>query len=290
MSNEVLVSAIQQGQPDLLLELYEKNRGLLVWCIRPYLGAGADEEDLLQEAFIALHEAANHYKPDLDMKFSAYCVQWVRAAVMRYLTNTGTIIRIPEYRRRQIQQVKRIRKRFEMEQGREPSRDEMCAYLAIYPEELEEIERAGMDVLSLSAPIEDGLTLGDTVGGSCDELGAVEDRAYNEQMSHDIKAALDGLDPEEAAILRRRYWQKMTVAEAASTQDVTTQQARAMEVKALRKLRRPEIRRMLIPYTEIFSSGVHGSGLKSYQRTGTSATERTAIHLIGASKEEREEI
>lgn len=53
------------------------------------------QEDLVQEGYIGLLEAAKRYDPKRDIRFTTYARWWVRAQMARCIENTGRLVRIP---------------------------------------------------------------------------------------------------------------------------------------------------------------------------------------------------
>lgn len=74
--------------------LYEQNRGLLYAVARRYL-AMESIEDLMQQAYLGLYEAVQHFKPEEGAKFSTYAIYWIRQSIRRYLDHCGRVLRIP---------------------------------------------------------------------------------------------------------------------------------------------------------------------------------------------------
>lgn len=78
-----LITRIQQGDNSLIIELWELIQPLVTAVIRRYMAVceGSplfDEEDLRQDAFIALRFALDYWKPDGGASFGAvfvYCIQ-----------------------------------------------------------------------------------------------------------------------------------------------------------------------------------------------------------------------
>jgi len=64
-----------------------------------------------------------------------------------------------------------------------------------------------------------------------------------------IAEVMDSLTEREVEILRWRFWEDLTLEEAAIKLRVTRERVRQIEVKALRKLRHPSRRDRLVPYS-----------------------------------------
>ena len=86
MSNEDLVLMIQRNEDKArhLGELYVQNRGVIAIIAKRY-SEYAETEDLMQESFFGLSEAAARWDPEAGTKFISYASYWIRAAIISYL-------------------------------------------------------------------------------------------------------------------------------------------------------------------------------------------------------------
>ena len=86
MSNEDLVLMIQGNEDKArhLGELYEQNRGAIAIIAKRY-SEYAEIEDLMQESFFGLSEAAARWDPGAGANFLTYAGYWIRAAIINYL-------------------------------------------------------------------------------------------------------------------------------------------------------------------------------------------------------------
>ncbi len=60
--------------------------------------AGISYEDLLQEGFMGLLEAAVRFRPERGYKFVTYASWWIRKPILRLITEQSQNIKIPAYR------------------------------------------------------------------------------------------------------------------------------------------------------------------------------------------------
>lgn len=121
----------------------------------------------------------------------------------------------------------------------------------------------------------------------------VEERLFREQLHNALENAMDTLDNEQAAIIRRQYWQRDTLDAIATDTGVSREQVRQMERKALRALRRPQSLRLLRSFHEEIISRYawRGTGLTAYRENGASSVERAAEktdELMKRIREQRE--
>lgn len=66
------------------------------------------QEDLVQEGYIGLLEAAKRYDPSRDIRFTTYARWWVRAQMARCIENTGRLVRIPGGAIEQLRNLQRL--------------------------------------------------------------------------------------------------------------------------------------------------------------------------------------
>lgn len=98
MTNEELVEQIQNGinVQENLGVLYEQNKGYIWKLVKPYT-AYANEDDLMQEAYIGLHKAVFKFDFSKGFLFLTYAGSWIRQTCIRYIDNFSRTKRIPVY-------------------------------------------------------------------------------------------------------------------------------------------------------------------------------------------------
>ena len=113
---------------------------------------------------------------------------------------------------------------------------------------------------SLSEPIgndEDAAPLEDVVPSERDDVAEAEDRVFVQQLNSALNAALDGLQPAENELLRRRYYAGVPLAQLAERAGTSTSRIQQRERDALRKLRQskdgPRLREFLDGMTDYYS-------------------------------------
>ena len=86
MSNEELVHKIKSGTDTdyYFTELCQQLKGLIYQTANRYSGY-AELEDLLQESFLALHGAVQHFDEQAGVKFSSYVTVCIKRRLYRYI-------------------------------------------------------------------------------------------------------------------------------------------------------------------------------------------------------------
>lgn len=290
MTNEQLVIRICAGidEADNTLQLWQQNRGYINKIVNHYK-AYAEEEDLQQEAYLGLCEAIRHYSPEEEVPFITYAGYWIRQQIGRYIKSNGTV-RLPEHIQARVKEYKQMVLKWKVTIGRKPTDREICHYLRISREKLENIKKTAQiaRIGSLDVPIgEDGdCSLYDLIPGSMDEEEQVEsivlEKVQKEELCAVVWPLVDSLTDDQAKTIRARYQDNMTFREIAEDQGVSVEMARQRERQGLRELRKPSKSKLLRPFLpdddRIYSMGLQGNGVGSFNRTWTSSTERVALY------------
>lgn len=96
MTNEELVEQIQNGvnvQENMGI-LYEQNIGFITNIVHTF-SAYAEEEDLMQEAYIGLHKAVEGFDASKGFLFLTYAPHQIRHQCRRYIEDYSRTNRIP---------------------------------------------------------------------------------------------------------------------------------------------------------------------------------------------------
>lgn len=167
MTNEELVGRIQSGAaPDAMEQLYRQNEGLIKKIANRY-DAYAEFDDLVQEGFLGLYEAAQRYELGYDTAFITYAVWWIRQAMRRHIVKGCSLVRIPEHTAGKIREYRRFITQYQQYYGQKPSGAAIQRFLGLDDKSLDRIEKAAYmaNIQSMDEPLkkDDELCLGDTV-------------------------------------------------------------------------------------------------------------------------------
>lgn len=290
MTNEQLVARIQAGvdTAENMLKLWQQNRRYIYKLAMKYKGY-EDMDDLQQEGYIGLCNAVQAYQPEEGVPFISYAAFWIRQAMQRYIEDCGTVVRIPVGRRQEALRYQKLCAAFAREYGREPADSEACRFLGVSLEALGRIKSAACmgRVGSLDKALTDEdqeATVGDLVPCDADIEGEILDKVQQEELAAVIWPLVDNLPGQQGAVLRMRYQEDLTLTECGRRLGMTAEGARQQHGNALREMRRTSRSRKLRPFLpeaeRIYSSGIAGTGVQAFDRTWTSATERTALRLV----------
>lgn len=295
MSNEELVKGIQQQNIDVIdgmEQLYIQNKGIIHKIALKY-AAYAEIDDLMQEAYLGLYTATMHYDCSAGVKFITYAYRWICQAVTRYIESNGSIIRIPSHRQNLLLKYRRLLERYGEEYNREPTTVEISTELQIFPEQVEKLQKdyACMTTRSLDALVAGGdnekITIADTIPSDVDIESMVLDDIIDKQFKEEFWGLISSkLDESENMVITERFKNNHTRAELPDilpqneTEPLTPNKCRAIEERALSKLRRSNLRSTLsrrfeMAITKAYKCSIWSNNIKY------SPTERAVFKDMG---------
>jgi len=235
----------QQAKGDLV----KANLRLVVSVAKRYMNRGLHLLDLVQEGNLGLMRAAEKFDYRRGFKFSTYATWWVMQAVSRALGEQARTIRIPIHMNDQLNKFFRASRQLERELGRVPLDAELAALLKTTDEKVGALRTMSREPISLDMPVgsDEVSTLGELIA---DRRGSSPSETVLATEVHDETSAfLRTLVPREEQVLRLRFGvgcgREYTLEEIGNGLDVTRERVRQIELRALRKLRRPETARRL---------------------------------------------
>lgn len=281
-TNEQLIARIQAGEDiaDNMFKLWQNNRGIIGKLAGKY-SYRAEEEDLKQEGYIALCDAAEHYDISAGVQFISYATYWIKQRMQRYIENCGSTVRIPTHAVESIRKYNKVIREYTVLYGRDPTEKEISALLGVSREKLDQIKKTAQmgQIRSLDEPMQstDGTTvLSDVISSEEDIEEDVARRMDAAAMSRELWAAVETLPEGQQAVIHARYKDGLTLEETGERVGLTMNQARDWQIKALRTLRKPKNGRKYQPYFEQYISAapVHHVSAERFKTTWTSEVER----------------
>jgi RNA polymerase primary sigma factor len=245
--------AIEDGQEAKEL-LIEANLRLVVSIAKRYRNHGIAFLDLIQEGNLGLMRAVEKFDYRRGFKFSTYATWWIRQAITRAVADQARTIRIPVHMVETINKVMRAQRQLAQELGREPTIEEVAAQVDFPVARVRELQRIGLDTVSLEQPIgdEDDFSLSDLIEDQSADVPS--DAATRLLLNEAVRRALDELTEREQEVVRLRFGlddgQVRTLEEVGEIFGVTRERIRQIEIKTLAKLRHPMVSRPLREYVE----------------------------------------
>lgn len=284
MDNEQLVIRIQSGdnEAENMLQLWKQNKGFIAMIARRY-SAGAEMEDLEQEGYIGLCEAVQHYDPGRGMSFISYAAFWIKRR-MRICADNSRTVRLSFNAGDEVRQYQKIMREYRQECGCDPSDRELCGFLYVSREKLDQIRKAAQmgNIRSLDEPVqglEGDINIGDTVPSGEDMEEDTIREIDKERMKRELWLAVDQLPGDQPAVLRMVYRDGMTRIKAGEVLGYGNGKVGIEERRALNALRKPHRCKKFRAYFEEYLSAasIHHVGVQRYLETWESEVEREAI-------------
>ncbi len=199
-----------------------------------YLDRGADRDDLVQVASLALVKAMRGFDADKGA-FAAFATATILGEIKRHFRDACWTVKLP--RRLQELQVDITRASAEhwQEHSSAPTSDHLAATLGVGAAEVREARAASgcFTASSLDLPVTAGstLSLGDVVVDESDDAyGHADDVAT-------VGSAVSTLDPQQRELVRLRFYERLTQQQIADRTGVSQMQVSRRLKRLLADLR-----------------------------------------------------
>lgn len=199
---------------------------LIYKMIQPY--KSFDKEDLYQVAMMGLMKAAKNYDTSENTKFSTYAYYYILGEINNYISSNNPVKVSKDLQRlnKSLQQATEVmRQRLQ----REPTMNELSAFLEVPIEKIEEAYLATRQVESLDYAYEEDKEDLYNIFGQ-------EDLAMSGEFL-DLKNAIGSLPIEEQKLIIARYYDGLTQQETSKTLGMSQVQVSRKESKILQKLK-----------------------------------------------------
>ena len=282
-TNEELAAMIQGGcnVDEHLQELYEQNKGFLHKVIRPYLPF-CEKDDLMQEAFLGLWEAAKRYDHERGT-FLTYAEHWIRQEVSRYCRSNRSK-RIPEYMIKRIRDYKSFLQEYRAAYGEEPTDSRIQMRLDINQKQLDDLRRfiIESDITSIDSLVKenDDLTIEGTLPADVNVEEQVIEAISTERDKKALWEIVEKLGPKKNAVISGYYRYDRTIQQIADAHGLNYGQVCSIKTAALQVLKnKQQIRR--IAFRKGYSTfNCYRGNVAAFNRTGVSTVERIAMKRL----------
>lgn len=228
-------------------KLVEANLRLVVHIARRYAHrASLPLLDIVQEGNVGLIKAVERFKPERGHRLSTYATWWIRQSINKAISDQLRSIRLPQHLSDAIAKIHRAQRELTQDLGRQPLREEIATAVGMKVSQVEEA-LAVAHPLSLDAPVgeEDDLEFQDILSDPA-ATDVPLDMASRAALREEIERVLQGLSERERVIVMKRFGVgdyaatgPRSLEEIADEMKLSRERVRQLEVRALRKLRRP---------------------------------------------------
>lgn len=233
--------------------LIQGNLRLVVNIARKYHNRGPDLMDLIQEGNIGLMRAADKYDHRKGYKFTTYATWWIRQSIVRAISNSSNIIKIPIHVIEKKTKIGSTISSLIQELDREPDLKEISERSGYSRQKILDVMTVPEPAISLEAMVgEDETTIGDFVADPNAPCALQE--LVSVSLKEELAKVLSTLTVREENVVRMRFGLNRhdgcTLAEIGDTLNITREYVRQIELKAIERLRHPVRRRALEAFRE----------------------------------------
>jgi RNA polymerase primary sigma factor len=238
-----LAQRIERGDLDAKDRMVNSNLRLVISVARKYQGQGLPLGDLIQEGMLGLIRAVEKFDWRKGFKFSTYGTLWIRQAIGRGLANSGRTVRLPVHIVARARKISDAERKLAVEFGRQPTEEEIAAFVDLPLDEVADIRRADRGPTSLDQGVgEDGDTaLGDLIAG---DGPSIEDYVSSELDFDTLRQAVGTLPETERTVITLRFGldreEPQALRETGRRLGLSSERVRQLEDQALRRLSRDE--------------------------------------------------
>ena len=246
-----LAQRIRKGDQKALEKLTRANLRFVVSVAKQYQNQGLSLPDLINEGNLGLIKAAEKFDEPRGFKFISYAVWWIRQSILQALAEQSRIVRLPLNQVGSLNKINKAFSRFEQENERRPSPEELADSLDLPAEKVADTLRVSGRHISVDAPFvegEDNSLLDVLVN---DDSPIADRTLINESLSTEVERALSTLTERERDIIKLFFGintQEMTLEEIGEKFGLTRERVRQIKEKAIRRLRHSSRSKLLKTY------------------------------------------
>jgi len=246
-----LAQRIKKGDRIALEKLTRANLRFVVSVAKQYQNQGLSLPDLINEGNLGLIKAAEKFDETRGFKFISYAVWWIRQSILQALAEQSRIVRLPLNQVGSLNKLNKAFSKFEQENERTPSTEELATALEIPKEKVADTLKVSGRHISVDAPFVDGEdnSLLDVLVNQ--DSPRADNSLINESLSREIDRALSTLTGRERDIIKLFFGiscQEFTLEEIGERFGLTRERVRQIKEKAIRRLRHTSRSKLLKSY------------------------------------------
>ena len=235
-----LAQRIRNGDQRALDKLTRANLRFVVSVAKQYQNQGLSLPDLIDEGNLGLIKAAKKFDETRGFKFISYAVWWIRQSILQALADQSREIRLPLNQVGLNNRISKEISKFEQENQRRPSAEELAQRLDMPLEKVTSALKAFYRTISVDAPFAEGEDNCMLDVLTNDDSPMADSSLNQESLSKEVDRALNQLHDREREILKMFFGigcQEMTLEEIGDKFDLTRERVRQIKEKAIRKLK-----------------------------------------------------
>jgi RNA polymerase primary sigma factor len=246
-----LAQRIRRGDRKALERLTKANLRFVVSVAKQYQNQGLSLPDLINEGNLGLIKAAEKFDETRGFKFISYAVWWIRQSILQAIAEQSRIVRLPLNQVGSVNKINRMLSKFEQENERRPSAEEISEQTDIPEDKVDEALLATSRHVSVDAPFVDGEdnSLLDVMVN--DDAPQADRELVKESLRSEIASVLQVLNERERNVVKAFYGidgPELTLEEIGNKYGLTRERVRQIKEKAIRRLRSSTKNTMLKAY------------------------------------------
>ena len=236
-----LAQRIHKGDRDALERLTKANLRFVVSVAKQYQNQGLSLADLINEGNVGLIKAAEKFDETRGFKFISYAVWWIRQSILQAIAEQSRLVKLPLNQVNSVNKINKMLSKFEQENERRPSIDEIAENIDLDEEKIAEAIRNASRHVSMDAPFSNGdeNSLLDVMPNA--DAPLADNLVEMESLRDEIASALKTLNERERKVLEAFYGigqPEMTLDEIGRSLELTRERVRQIRQKAIRQLRK----------------------------------------------------
>lgn len=246
-----LARRIKTGDRKALEKLTKANLRFVVSVAKQYQNQGLSLPDLINEGNIGLLKAAEKFDETRGFKFISYAVWWIRQSILQAIAEQGRVVRLPLNQVGSVNRINKVLSKFEQENERRPSVDEIADKTDLPHEKIEDVLKVNTRQVSVDAPMADGDGTSMIDFMQSDSDSSTDEELLKESLRAEIASALSVLNNRERNVIEAFYGinqPECTMEEIGKKYGLTRERVRQIREKAIRRLKQNTQNKMLKAY------------------------------------------
>ena len=248
------------GDKNAASKLIKANLRFVVTIAKKYQSKELTLKDLISQGNIGLIRAAKKFDYRKDYRFTTYARWWINQEISRAIEKYS-FIRLPHRKYEALKKIKKAKENLYKEMGQIPTINDILNETNLTYIKILSLLNTDRKRISIDSLILDNNDNNNFIHRHCladkkclgDKKEKPEEKICKEELKEDIKKIFSSiLTEKESEIIKYKYGlydtNKKTLKELGIRYNISPETVRQIQIRALRKLRNPEILRFLESY------------------------------------------